>query len=538
MSVPPQTSAASRLNPDVLWHIFMLNADNAWNAPSTSYASNALTIARRTSHVCRMWRDVMIHAASLWGKIINFRYLAQKRDEWRDIVFRRTKSAPLYILADIEGSEDVHERLIDFLLSMLDTSLDRVVKLDIRGDGRWHRDDERWGSLKRPAPSMEYFFLNLYPTPVILTKPNLDLFAHQAGRLHFLSCRKLNLTLAKPFAPRLRILHVDLNISFETLLNGMKEMPLLEILILQQPLNELVQENTPEVEIPEKLRAITLPHLREITIWHTITPAMVLLPRITAAPGCCIRLFSPNTRRHFRTTNLEIDAFSDALQHYTRSYVHEKQRDLEGGHIKFIFNKYTFEFLITEGNGQTSFQLIVSDECVRLPPALAKALMRAIGACSSIPISSANIKLNPGNFDIDFRYASASEDFKRFLLSLDALEEVDAQRGLLEFILDDADRDQDKDADVRDVFPALHTLKYQTLWPGEMSIVHQFLTWRREIGMPVIVLNLEQCPGYTLVDCGRVERIPDLTVVGKDRSRMTPSWISRIPMYQGQNPGE
>ncbi|KAF8910202.1 hypothetical protein CPB84DRAFT_1764891, partial [Gymnopilus junonius] len=60
-----------------------------------------MTIARRTSQVCNMWRTVMLDSPSLWANIIDLR---QSQGHWREEVIRRTGTSPLSIRGYFDGS--------------------------------------------------------------------------------------------------------------------------------------------------------------------------------------------------------------------------------------------------------------------------------------------------------------------------------------------------------------------------------------------------------------------------------------------------
>jgi hypothetical protein len=85
----------SKLGRDLLWKVFLINSDtnSRLSVESTIQFNEAtgkrlsrdeiffiyspLTIARRSSQVCRLWRDIILSSPSLWGRIIDFDYLKQ-----------------------------------------------------------------------------------------------------------------------------------------------------------------------------------------------------------------------------------------------------------------------------------------------------------------------------------------------------------------------------------------------------------------------------------------------------------------------------
>ncbi|PPQ98174.1 hypothetical protein CVT26_003222 [Gymnopilus dilepis] len=108
--VAEQTSSIRCLSEDILWNIFLMNAnmdeDAVFVSPSSpEYAARrsmrALTVTRRSSQVCRLWRDVILGTSSIWGQLIDWDiFLELKTDDWRREVLRRSGSHPLYIRSE------------------------------------------------------------------------------------------------------------------------------------------------------------------------------------------------------------------------------------------------------------------------------------------------------------------------------------------------------------------------------------------------------------------------------------------------------
>ncbi len=60
MSAVPITSPIQRLDLDVLWHIFNINA-NIFDD------DEALETTLDTSYVCHEWRSLLLNSTSIWG---------------------------------------------------------------------------------------------------------------------------------------------------------------------------------------------------------------------------------------------------------------------------------------------------------------------------------------------------------------------------------------------------------------------------------------------------------------------------------------
>ncbi len=86
MSVGPMTSPIQRLDIDVLWHIFNINADIFDD-------DTALETTLATSYVCHDWRSLLLHSTSIWAHVINLSHWMWNTVEGSRELIRRSGTA-------------------------------------------------------------------------------------------------------------------------------------------------------------------------------------------------------------------------------------------------------------------------------------------------------------------------------------------------------------------------------------------------------------------------------------------------------------
>ncbi|KAF9475190.1 hypothetical protein BDN70DRAFT_936072 [Pholiota conissans] len=150
----------STLNHNNLYRIFSLNANDHEYLRYPKGAFSPLTITRRCSQVCMLWRDIIVGAASIWGSCIELNMLAQRRSDWRDEVLRRTSGARLSIYVHrvnaIHQSGIMHTLLVD----LLQNHWERIRVLNIAVTSPEDiRDPRILNALGRPAPVLEEFLI-------------------------------------------------------------------------------------------------------------------------------------------------------------------------------------------------------------------------------------------------------------------------------------------------------------------------------------------------------------------------------------------
>ena len=86
----PVNPAIQRLDFDILWHIFDMNADIFED-------DTALKTTLATSRVCRDWRNFMLSLTTIWAHVIDLDHLLWNSVEGSREIIRRTGTALMWI---------------------------------------------------------------------------------------------------------------------------------------------------------------------------------------------------------------------------------------------------------------------------------------------------------------------------------------------------------------------------------------------------------------------------------------------------------
>ena len=230
----PQTLPNFKLHPPILWEIFSINAP--WERSMLyTVEFHPLTIARRTSQVCRVWRQVLLESPSLWGRCFDLdMFTAMVDDRWRDLVLQRSGQSPLAV---VMHRKNVHpgDHLMEYFVKLLNDHWTRIGKVDLT---LWYSDKRMLETFARPAASLMYFSVRMFTPPHDLIFPkNCQLFAKNAPSLIRLSLppqrfqfqSSLRQSLIFSSARRLEMSQGQA-LSGIDLLAALQGMPLLEVL--------------------------------------------------------------------------------------------------------------------------------------------------------------------------------------------------------------------------------------------------------------------------------------------------------------------
>ncbi|PPQ90963.1 hypothetical protein CVT25_015689 [Psilocybe cyanescens] len=152
-------ASVCKLTEDLLWRIFMANANNPDILTPYQYNVKGLTprpleITRLSSQVCREWRAVILGSTAIWGRLIDFVSFDLKSEHWRDEVISRSGTSSLLWVIDGEMSTYVGAPRTSasrsFLLEFIDNHWERIEKIFVN---RWTGED--WGFMCRPAPYLK-----------------------------------------------------------------------------------------------------------------------------------------------------------------------------------------------------------------------------------------------------------------------------------------------------------------------------------------------------------------------------------------------
>jgi len=145
MSVSP----ISKCTDDVLLKIFSINGDI--NRPfycEKVHETSPISITRRSSQVCKEWRQLILRSPSLWGKLLDLNDLNPGIGRWREEVLRRTKQAMLHVRVALDPAQPAATSL---LFDILDKKWSTIRNLEVLVFRRGYYDDKRWLAIHRPS---------------------------------------------------------------------------------------------------------------------------------------------------------------------------------------------------------------------------------------------------------------------------------------------------------------------------------------------------------------------------------------------------
>ena len=145
---PVVTSPIQRLNFDVLWRIFNINAD-------VFDDDRALKTTLATSRVCHDWRSLMLSSSSIWAHVIDLDHRLWERHDGNREMIRRCGSALMW-MKYTEFS--IYLRFAKPALRVIDTNWERIERLEV---GVSAILVDHWTSLYRPALHLKSFAIRL-----------------------------------------------------------------------------------------------------------------------------------------------------------------------------------------------------------------------------------------------------------------------------------------------------------------------------------------------------------------------------------------
>ncbi|KDR78131.1 hypothetical protein GALMADRAFT_155131 [Galerina marginata CBS 339.88] len=274
--------AINILLPELLWEIFMMNADMVRDYRHYDVTSNhrALLITKRSSHVCQLWREVILNSSHLWGRIVDLeRFLTLRSNKWMDLVMHRTGKSDLWIQTRARG---IHHRPYEISV-FLAKYWDRIRSLKVWVDAS-HHFVKFWTTLKQPAPRLEVFELYLEPRPQH-PKFCTNIFSNHAPLLRVFHGNAISCHPHPGWTSQIR------NISLQSTCFTVRH--LLDILSQALQLESLnlwraCQDAPVEDDIPT--HTIFLPNLQNISITDNIRTSAGLLCPLVLPMTCRIRL--------------------------------------------------------------------------------------------------------------------------------------------------------------------------------------------------------------------------------------------------------
>ncbi|KAF9475195.1 hypothetical protein BDN70DRAFT_936077 [Pholiota conissans] len=144
----------SKLRRDVLWIVFSINSEPL---PNASVNLSPLTNTRRSSQVCKLWREIILQSPSIWGNCLDLDLLGH-RYYWRDEILRRAGDAPLSLkMRTMRECIGGHSDTEDFVIKVICEHWERIRVLDVTVTKKLASNPGVRDALCRPAPQLRVF---------------------------------------------------------------------------------------------------------------------------------------------------------------------------------------------------------------------------------------------------------------------------------------------------------------------------------------------------------------------------------------------
>ncbi|KAF8955986.1 hypothetical protein BDZ97DRAFT_225026 [Flammula alnicola] len=492
-----------KLNVDLLWHIFTMNADMdapidsniPYNARSGTrrVAFSPLTVTWRSSQVCRFWRDIILGSPSLWGRVVDLGVLKYMDEEWREEMLCRTGTAFLcikFLDCDESAFTKFDVEFAAFLASLLENEWPRINKLNITIPVPIDDPvkDVIRRATQRPAPHLQSFRLHCYSLNYSQRQP--PLFSDDAPSLR--EFHGINFNLQSPWLRNIRIIELSFPSTFSDVLSVLKQMPFLTTLVLHHDIPPL--KNT-EISSAQ----IYLPHLATITISHDIRTCVAFLNTLIPPPGCKLFLRTPRwSTRPLEPvpdiTHAELPAVQTVLSRYLHAYFeaakNSEQLSLDVTRTSLILCVYSHSNHSSSSPSSQDFDIAIHSQEAQ-DATFISFFLRSLSHCRLTSIKMLDLSIHPCSLD------PSCTSFIQFLLAFGAVEVLRPSLYALQTI-----KNLQVHAPIKSIppnnilFPQLRTIRFRHVREGIATndSVLAFLSWRRDIGLPIQVVDFITSP--------------------------------------------
>ncbi|KIM40797.1 hypothetical protein M413DRAFT_446173 [Hebeloma cylindrosporum] len=489
------------LHRDILWNIFMLNADmDASTSPDLPYSSargtrqfvfSTLTVLRCSSQVCQLWRSIILEAPSLWSRVIDLDILQISTLRWREAVMERTGKAPLHVKGRVSKSGD--QSLFVWIISRFGA---RIRNLDVAGVPNAQSLTSAISFLQNPAPCLESFKLQ-FDSFMPLGDPNLPPFANNAPFLRSYFHTGIDFSIETPWLSNLCNLYLCSHIGLSGLLEILSRTPRLEFLKVERGVLDDSGSAVP-------LRHVILASLKEINIYDHILMSILLLDNIIPAAGCRLCLRTPDhsgseARMIMKSDTLTMmeGVFCRYIQYYFASSA-PRHLSLEIGRDAVVISARVHP---TQNGVSPDFVLSASCEGGFWQDFL-QALLSPFLSCELKRVTHLDLVVAHrllGRCDTNIR---------KLLISLTNVHRLHTTASTLE-ILSEYNRP---------VFPSLHTISFRYFIPGSPKAVYGFLSSRKKFGASTIhTLDFTRSNAPELYFLSFLRHLPDMEILPKGR---------------------
>lgn len=494
------------LHVDILWEIFILNANlddistvHVLYEPgqgSPRYRYSPLTITRRTSQVCQLWRNLILNSSSIWGRLIHLDFLDQASEDWRMEVLRRSGNAPLTIKGDVMGYI-----IEDFFFLLLEVEWTRIKWLDVRMNNDYEFEDNVWDPIHCANPTLEYFNLRYYSNSIrIQGRSSKSLFGDNAPLLRAFHSTSVGFSLASPWITQLRHITLSSLLSLSDILQALQNMPLLESLQINQ-LSPGTSHN-----MPYPLPRIVLGHLRKLTVtgrFEVILPFLDCI--IQVAPGCGLSLTLSSHSIH-TIDEVKKDDCRRIFARFAQTYFSKFSPNAISIYVDGPTNSFVFSDRLGAVRLPSSpiykVEIVTTESIVMCVPYLSRTVLTyPMGAISFLELSLPSHGLFPdGKFDLEL------VNVLRGFISLTTLEikEITTLSTIVQLYQTIA------------LFPSLRKLVLVLQQKLDVQLIQQYLTMRKTFGAPLESLDLTFTSPRYFGDMTALESVTGLNIIWSD----------------------
>ncbi|PPQ72538.1 LOW QUALITY PROTEIN: hypothetical protein CVT26_004016 [Gymnopilus dilepis] len=350
-------SPISKIGRDLLWSIFLINADHSDDPPYFRTATyrdpwfpmnHALVVTWRSAQVCRLWRNILLHSPSVWGRNIDLDLLQGPEDRaWADEVLRRSGQSLLHVKGRVVAPG------LEFFIFLLDANWKRIWSLELEASMLLDEVDDNEVEklsriLQRPAPSIHYFsYFAIRPLAV-----HNALFSGDAPNLRHFESGNLEFNIDHnnlPWLSQLRTLRLrnPHRKSLSLVLDALRQMSFLESLLLFAALQ--VQDHSKFYQ-PSSTQEYGVFEPESVNVQANLA----LLRHILPSPGCSLNLSL--------VLNAPLDENEEAI---LTAFAGVKRLKFILGNDQLETTEYTLEWIFAVSKAPTimpQLQKVVLDE--------------------------------------------------------------------------------------------------------------------------------------------------------------------------------
>ena len=483
------------LNSDVLWIIFSFNTfsddDFTKGDDNRVPTDKFLLTARHTSQVCKLWRSIMLSSPRVWANVLNFRYLQQKDNTWRNEVLRRTGTALLSVIGH-DLKKDAPG--INFFLSLVSQKARRIRRIltSTKGDHQGVAYDLSWTSIfLQEVPHLEIACFTYYNAQgysgLNKSLSKIVLFNNKRSKIHTLILRGFQLFLPGPWNATIRRLEIEM---------GIIEHPFILSLNCMRQLESLYIKKLRIMEDPEE--EVKIPNIRQFYFENNLRSAAVLLDLMLPTEGSTSSITIIERESDILPDQLQSRLCNGLIRHLKGRFSDKLSLNIQNSRIK-LANALTFSTLETINATFTlSFNFFTD---------IIQCLLLNILSAGSIATSITHLDLYLDYFEFG-KHDGVDELVECLFNSMQSVEVLCTTMYDLPILTERLHKPEI-------CFPRLHTLAMKPQTQSITITLVDFIEKRRRVGFPLKKIT---ATGFERVD-------PDVLWYLRGRSDLEFEWV-------------